>query len=235
VAYETAGNYVCFACSSGSPITDVEVCLMEPKIDWLGHAAFRISAGKIIYIDPFQLKDHSKTADIIFITHEHFDHCSVDDIAKLATPETIIVTVPDCQSKLSGLQFKDFVLVEPDKEYIVEGIKIQTIPAYNLDKDFHPKDNDWVGFIITIAGKRIYHAGDTDAIPEMNSLRDIDFALVPVSGKYVMTAEEAAKAVNRFKPKVAIPMHYGAIVGDSSDADKFKELCEVEVRILDKS
>ena len=207
---------------------------MEPKIEWLGHASFRISNNKIIYIDPFQLKSPEADADIIFITHEHFDHCSIDDIAKLVTPNTIIVTVPDCQSKLSSLQFKKFVLVEPDKVCDVEGIKVETVSAYNTNKKFHPKDNNWVGFIITVDGKRIYHAGDTDYIPEMNELKDIDFALVPVSGTYVMTAEEAANAVNKFKPKVAIPMHYGSIVGEESDAEKFKELAECEVRILEK-
>lgn len=204
------------------------------NISWLGHAGFKIKTDKVIYIDPFQLRSY-EPADIIFITHEHYDHCSVDDIAKIVQSSTTIVTVADCQSKLSSLGFKEMVLVEPNKKYSVEEINFEAVPAYNTNKQFHPKENEWVGFIIEVNGKRVYHAGDTDFIPEMNSLKNIDIALVPVSGTYVMTAKEAVNAVDSFKPKTAIPMHYGAIVGDKSDAQKFKELARTAVIILEKA
>ncbi len=201
------------------------------NIKWLGHASFKLTGEKIIYIDPWKTKDDEK-ADIILITHEHFDHCSIEDIKKLSTSETDIFITPDCQSKLRDVK-GNVKLVEPNKEYESHGIKIETVHAYNTNKKFHPKENDWVGYIITINNKRIYHAGDTDLIPEMSNLKNIDIALMPVSGTYVMTAEEAAKAAELFNPIVAIPMHCGDIVGKDEDKDKFKELCKSNTEILE--
>ncbi len=215
---------------------------MKLPMRWFGHDTFHIIAsGKQIYFDPFQIHASLPKADIIFITHEHFDHCSIDDIKKIIAPYTVIVTIPDCQSKLSGLTFKQVLLVEPNQRHKLGDILIETIPAYNLNKfrspgvHYHPRIDGRVGFILTIDGVRIYHAGDTDEIPEMVALKDIDVALVPVSGTYVMTPEEAAIAVNKFKPKLAIPMHYGAIVGTPSDADLFKKLARVPVEILSRT
>lgn len=211
------------------------------SIDWLGHDCFRIVDGNnVIYTDPFNISTQKK-ADFIFVTHEHFDHCSLDDIKKIATIDTTIITIPECQSKISRLNFKKFVLVEPNKKYSVDGINFCTIPAYNIDKfrspnvPFHPKQDCHVGFVISVSGKNIYHSGDTDAIPEMLQLKNIDVALVPVSGTYTMTAEEAANAVNIFQPKLAIPMHYASIVGTVNDAETFKKLARVPVEILKKS
>ncbi|MBD3313957.1 MBL fold metallo-hydrolase [Candidatus Woesearchaeota archaeon] len=202
------------------------------NIEWLGHAGFLLKNEKVIYIDPFRLGDNNEKADLILITHEHYDHCSMEDIKKIIKQDTIIVTVADCQSKLSNLEIASVTLVRPGDKVNVQGTVIEAVPAYNKDKQFHPKENEWVGFILTVNGKRIYHAGDTDSIPEMQSLTNIDIALVPVSGTYVMTAEEAADAVNRFRPKVAIPMHYGSIVGKKPDAERFKKGCQVRVEIL---
>ena len=201
------------------------------NIEWLGHASFVLKSDKIIYIDPFQIKGGDK-ADLILITHEHYDHCSIADLHKIIKPETIIITVADCQSKLSVLKIANVTLVRPGDKVNVKGTLIEAVHAYNTNKRFHPKQNEWVGFIITINGKRIYHAGDTDAIPEMNSLKNIDIALVPVSGTFAMTAEEAANAVNSFRPKVAVPMHYGSIVGQRSDAERFKSLAKTRVELL---
>ncbi|MBI4141272.1 MBL fold metallo-hydrolase [Candidatus Woesearchaeota archaeon] len=210
------------------------------SIEWFGHDAFRINSDdKIIYIDPFNVSAQSVKADVIFVTHEHFDHCSLDDIKKIATQNTTIVTVPECQSKISKLVFKKFVLVEPNKKYDVDGLQFSTIPAYNINKfrsqgvAFHPKADNHVGYIINISGKIVYHSGDTDATPEMLSLTNTDIALVPVSGTYAMTADEAADAVNAFKPVCAIPMHWGSIVGSRADAERFKMLAQVRVEILD--
>ena len=205
---------------------------MVENIKWLGHASFKITGEKIIYIDPWKINEDEK-ADIILITHEHFDHCSSEDIEKIAKDDTTIVTVADCQSKVTRAEVNDVRLVEPGSKLNAHGIEIEAVHSYNLNKDFHPQSNNWVGFVITVNGKRIYHAGDTDNIPEMSQLRNIDVALVPVSGTYVMTAEEAAQAVKTFKPKLAIPMHYGDIVGTKEDAEKFKELAECEVEILE--
>jgi L-ascorbate metabolism protein UlaG (beta-lactamase superfamily) len=210
------------------------------KIEWLGHSAFRLSGErKTAYIDPFQLAEGAglKKADVILITHEHYDHCSRQDVAKIITSDTIVATVADCQSKLAGLSFKDIVLVEPNNAYDVAGLKVATVPAYNIDKKFHQQNNSWVGFVLTLAGKRVYHAGDSDFIPEMKSLKGIDIAMMPVGGNYTMAASEAAAAVNSFKPKVAIPMHYGAIQGTagSEAAENFKREAKVEVVILEKA
>ncbi|MBI1970007.1 MBL fold metallo-hydrolase [Candidatus Woesearchaeota archaeon] len=207
--------------------------ILGVEIERLAHAAFRIQGnGKIIYMDPFQLKQSYNDADIIFISHEHFDHCSIEDLRKVIKDSTLIVCPPDCQSKLSGMKFKDTKLAIPGTKGTVEGIAFYCIPAYNTNKKFHPRANDWIGYIITVNGKNIYHCGDTDVTSEMKALKNIDIALMAVSGTYVMTAPEAAQAVNSFHPKVAIPMHYGEIVGTIADAEKFKELAKCEVEIL---
>jgi len=206
---------------------------MIENIHWLGHASFRIENDKTIYIDPYELKGRPLKADLILITHDHFDHCSPDDVAKVAKDDTVIVTIAAAAQKLKG----DVRVVKPGESLVVQGIPIETVPAYNVSKfrspgvPFHPKESGHVGFIITVAGQRIYHAGDTDVIPEMDDIQ-ADVALLPVGGTYTMTADEAAEAANMIKPKVAIPMHWGAIVGSAEDAQRFRDLCEVEVAIL---
>ncbi|MCD6371779.1 MAG: MBL fold metallo-hydrolase [Candidatus Aenigmarchaeota archaeon] len=193
------------------------------KITWLGHASFLIKNNLVIYIDPFELPEELEKADIIFVTHEHYDHCSPSDIKKVSKDDTVVVATEDCISKLK--EFKVFPVV-PEKDYEVKGIKFRTVPAYNLTKSFHTRTSNWVGYVIEFGGVRVYHAGDTDATKEMGELRDIDIALLPVGGTYTMNYKEAAEAVNTFKPKIAIPMHFGKIVGSVEDAEMFKELGE---------
>lgn len=206
-----------------------EVQDMVKAIHWLGHDCFKIANDVVIYTDPFNIKKPDK-ADIILITHEHFDHCSPDDIQKIQTKDTVIIAPADCMGKVSGTK----KTIKPHETITVKGISIQAVPAYNTNKQFHPKAKGWVGYIITIHNTRIYLAGDTDYIPEMNSLKNIDIALLPVSGTYVMTAEEAAQAAMAIKPKVAIPMHYGSIVGAIADAKKFEKLLKGKVDVVIK-
>jgi len=209
------------------------------EISWLGHAAFLLKhSGKLIYIDPYKIRSKG-SADIILVTHEHFDHLSPDDLRKIVKHDTDIVAPRSCEGKLKGLGAGIIKLIKPGDKVTVRDVEVEAIPAYNLTKfrapgiPYHPREAGGVGYILNLDGVRIYHAGDTDFIPEMRELK-VDVALIPVSGTYVMTAEEAAEAVNTFKPKLAIPMHYGSIVGSRRDAERFKELAEVEVVILER-
>ncbi len=208
------------------------------QIQWLGHSAFKIiSQGKNIYIDPFKVPEKND-ADYILITHPHYDHCSVEDLKKLTKEGTKIIMPTDCQSKVSRLDNKiEMIIISLGEKKIFDDLQVEAVPAYNIGKEFHPKSQEWLGYIITLEGKRIYHAGDTDNIPEMANLKNIDVAFLPVSGTYVMTAEEAAQAAEKIKPKVAIPMHYASIVGTEQDADKFVSLCKekgINVEKLEK-
>jgi len=203
---------------------------MDTKhIHWLGHSAFRIEdKGKQIYIDPFKLPVNLPKADIIFITHSHYDHFSPEDITKIRTEKTILVAPKNTAAQFHG----NIIAVEPGKSYEVGTIKVITVPAYNINKKFHPKGNGWVGYIITLSnGERIYHSGDTDFIPEMKKIV-ADVAMMPCGGTYTMTATEMAEAANTFKPKLLIPMHWGSIVGSKTDAETVKKLFKGETEIM---
>jgi len=207
------------------------------KISWLGHDSFRITNGKVVMIDPFKIRPIPEKADILLISHEHFDHLSLDDIKKVSSDKTTIITIPACKKELSSLKVKEVKAVKPGDKVALGDITVEAVPAYNLNKfrepgkPFHPKEDGKVGFILSTKGVRIYHAGDTDPIPEMKSFKT-DIALLPVSGTYVMTPEEAAEAARMIKPKLAIPMHYGTIVGSENDAERFKQLAPCPVQIL---
>jgi len=210
------------------------------KIHWLGQSGFKIisAGGKAVYIDPYQIVPR-EPADIIVITHDHFDHCNPDDVRRLIKSNTVIVTTKRCMAKLGRMDVQ-FIEIAPGLAFGVNDIQIEAVAAYNTNKfrapgvTYHPKQEGNIGVILTIGGVRIYHAGDTDFILEMKSVR-ADVAMVPVSGTYVMTAEEAAQAVNAIKPDVAIPMHYGAgIAGSEKDAYNFQRMAKCKVEIMTK-
>lgn len=201
---------------------------MIENIHWLGHDGFYVAGSKVVYFDPFQISGGPK-ADLIFITHEHFDHCSPEDVAKITKDDTVIITEPDSAKKLSG----NVKVLKPGESTEVTGVKVQALPSYNVDKDFHPQANNWLGFIVELDGVKIYHTGDADLIPEMQGL-EVDIALIPVSGTYVMDADQGVEAARTIKPKIAVPMHYGAIVGSEADAEKFANALKDEITVVVK-
>lgn len=195
-------------------------------IKWLGHASFVFEEnGRTVYIDPFKLKAEPKKADIIFITHQHFDHLNMDDIKRIATRSTKIFVPEDSVGKLKGYNAAGVV---PDEEFTVDGMGVRTVPAYNVVKerlDKHPRENRWVGYIITTNGKRVYHAGDTDNIPEMSGI-DVDLALLPMGGTYVMDVEDAIRASGKIKAAHIAPIHYRMLLGERGSAEAEKKFLQ---------
>ena len=204
---------------------------MLENIEVLYHSSIRINKEKIIYIDPFKINKNYNDADIIFITHNHYDHYSEEDIDKVINENTTIIIPDELLTKLlrKGINKNAIITVEPNKNYMVQGIKFETISAYNTNKTFHPKENVWFGYIIIINGIRYYIAGDTD-ITEENKQVKCDVAFVPVGGTYTMDFKEAASLINEIKPKIAIPIHYGSIVGTEQDAIDFIRLLHPEIK-----
>jgi L-ascorbate metabolism protein UlaG (beta-lactamase superfamily) len=199
------------------------------NLRWLGHDGFAVTGGgQTVVFDPYQIHE-SISADVVLVTHPHYDHCSPEDVAKVSHAKTVIVTESESAAKLKG----DVRIVAPGDRLTVGPVSIEAVAAYNTDKTFHPRAKNWLGFVVTLDGIRIYHAGDTDLIPEMDDIQ-CDVALLPVSGTYVMTADEAVAAARRLRPRVAIPMHYDTLVGSRADAERFRKGLEgiCDVRIL---
>lgn len=194
-----------------------EVPMNVDNIHWIGHASFRIEDGSTrIYIDPWKLPAGSPKASVVLITHGHSDHYSPEDIARIEQPGTVFVAPADVAAKLKG---KTVVTASPGHSYAAAGLTVEAVPAYNTNKAFHPRSNGWLGYVVTLStGVRVYHSGDSDAIPEMRALK-VDVALMPCGGTYTMTAAEVASAANVFKPAMLIPMHWGDIVGSREDAE----------------
>lgn len=208
------------------------------EIAWLGHDGFRLRADAVVYIDPYQLKSAQEPGDLACVTHEHFDHLSAEDLKRVVTGKSTLVGPAACEPVMRTLGAKAVRVLAPGDRVEVAGVSVEAIPAYNTNKfrepgkPFHPKADGKVGYLIGLGGLRIYHAGDTDHIPEMTRAAGVDVALLPVSGTYVMTAEEAIAACKAIGPKLAIPMHYGAIVGSVADAERFRDGAGCRVELL---
>lgn len=202
---------------------------MLDNIESLGHACIRFNKeNKVIYVDPFNIKKEYNDADIIFITHSHYDHYSYKDIVKVIKDDTIMVVTTDLYEEVS--KYCNAIAVEPNKEYTVSGINFKTVWAYNSDNSFHPKESNWVGYIIRLEGNKYFIAGDTD-ITEDNKVVRCDVAFVPVGGTYTMNSTQAAKLVNIIGPAVAVPIHYGSIIGNEENALDFIEEVDGGTRI----
>lgn len=199
------------------------------------HSSIRIAAEKVVYFDPFKVTNAANDADIIFITHEHFDHFSPEDISKVVSDNTVFVVPASMEQAAldSGISSDKLVALKPASKSEVCGISVETVPAYNPDKKFHPESNGWLGYIVTLGGQRIYVAGDTDATPEARAV-SCDIAMIPIGGTYTMDCREAAAYINELKPKTVIPTHYGSIVGNAGDGETFRQLVDSSTEVVFK-
>ena len=207
--------------------------MMTENIQVNGQNSVRITDGdRVIYVDPFQVKEEPNDADYILITHEHYDHFSVNDIEKVAGPHCTLVAPESMRKKADAVEHlvKKTVLVQPGESLDIDGLKIETVAMYNILKPFHPKNAGWVGYVITAEAKRIYVAGDIDEIKEAKAVR-CDIACVPIGGFYTMDAKKAAELVNIIHPLVAIPVHYGGLVGKPEDGKTFASCVEQGIRV----
>ena len=214
--------------------------MLLDALDWLGHSGFRIRVGRaVVYIDPYRVPEGSPPADLILVTHGHYDHFSPQDVERLSTKRTWLVGPAAVAERVSG-QVHSIAPGEMVDDELVRGVYVSAVAAYNTSKRdpegnaFHPRDAGWVGYEVTVLGERLYHSGDTDVIPEMDAVTGVDVALLPVSGTYVMTAGEAAEAARRIQPRVAVPMHWGEHLGSAADAQALAAKATVPVRILEK-
>ncbi|MBA3300406.1 MAG: MBL fold metallo-hydrolase [Thermoleophilaceae bacterium] len=214
--------------------------MLIDALDWTGHSGFRLRAkDATIYIDPYRVEG-GPPADLILITHGHYDHFSPRDLERLSHERTQLIAPAAVAERAEGnvTSIAPGEAVEPEA---VRGVYVGAVAAYNTSKRdaegrlFHPREAGWVGYELNVRGERLYHAGDTDVIPEMDDVAGVDLALLPVSGTYVMSASEAVEAARRIQPRMAVPMHWGADIGTDEDAAAFAQRAPVEVRIMKRS
>lgn len=196
-------------------------------VSLMKNATIRIQRDKVFYFDPYKIDGESKDADFIFVSHDHFDHLSVEDIRKLVKDDTVLIAPESSAALLADAGFDNVTAVRPSESYTVGGVSFSTVPMYNVGKKFHEKHKNWTGYVVNVDGVDYYFAGDTDLIPEMEKIK-ADVVFLPVGGTYTMNAEEAARAANIIKPAVAVPMHYGDVAGTAEDGEIF-------IRGLDRS
>jgi L-ascorbate metabolism protein UlaG (beta-lactamase superfamily) len=214
--------------------------MLLDSVEWLGHSGFRIRVGRaVVYIDPYRVTDAAPPADLILITHGHYDHFSPQDVERLSGERTRLIGPAAVAERVSG-RVLSIAPGEVIEDELVRGLHVAAVAAYNTSKRdgegrlFHPREAGWVGYELTVEGERLYHSGDTDVIPEMDTVTGVDVALLPVSGVYVMTAQEAAEAARRIQPRVAVPMHWGGHLGSEEDARAFAQAAPVEVEIMER-
>lgn len=213
---------------------------MFEEVSVLTHSSIRISGRLTLYFDPYRIRNENHDADIILITHDHFDHFSPEDIRKIIKEDTVLV-LPECMHNLNMREpdkgvpgdSVEYKYVAPEGVVEVKGLIIKAVPAYNRMKPFHPKSKRYVGYLVKMDEVTYYVAGDTDSTPENQAVK-CDVALVPVGGKFTMNYKEAASLVNSIRPRLAIPTHYGSVAGDSDDGRKFAALVDsqIECRIM---
>ena len=206
---------------------------MTENIRVLTHSSIRIQSGDtVLYVDPYKVSGRPQDADYVFITHDHFDHFSPEDIEKVSCDKTVLVVPEKMRDKVlqEADETRGIIPVKPDAPYDINGFAFETVPAYNRLKPFHPKTAGWVGYIFCLDGKRIYVAGDTDATPDAKKVQ-CDVALVPVGGTYTMNASQAAELVNTIRPAAAIPTHYGSVAGSAADAESFRDKVDPAVHV----
>ncbi|MBE7018816.1 MAG: MBL fold metallo-hydrolase [Ruminococcaceae bacterium] len=204
---------------------------MIEKISINEHSSIRIEGEPVLYFDPFRIQKETNDADIVFITHAHYDHFSPEDIKKISCDKTVFVMPKSMEREVGeyGFTKENAVFMEAGDETSVQGVLVKAVPSYNVDKPMHPKENGWLGYIITIDGAKIYVSGDCDAMPEEISC---DIAMIPIGGTYTMNPKESAEWVNQMKPKVVIPTHYGTLVGTPEDFCAFEPLVKDIVRVI---
>jgi L-ascorbate metabolism protein UlaG (beta-lactamase superfamily) len=213
--------------------------MLIDSVAWLGHAGFRVEVrGATIYIDPYRVEPEAPPADVILITHGHYDHFSPRDVDALSRDDTWLIA-PAAVAERAGGRVASIAPGETVELDHLRGIDVTAVAAYNTSKRdsdgraFHPREAGWVGFDLNVRGERLYHAGDTDVIPEMDAVSGVDVALLPVCGTYVMTASEAVEAARRIQPRVAVPTHWGGHLGARADAEEFARRAPVPVRIME--
>ena len=194
-------------------------------------SSIRIAGSKILYFDPFQIVNAAHDADMIFVTHSHYDHLDPESIEKIAGDHTVFIAPASIEKEMRNVtREKELILMNPGEKQEIGELPVRAVLAYNRLKPFHPKRNQWNGYVLTMDGVRYYVAGDTDAVNDLTSIR-CDVALVPIGGTYTMNAKEAAKLINTISPEIAVPTHYGCIVGKKQDADVFRENVKAGIRV----
>ncbi len=199
------------------------------------HSSIRFGGDVVLYVDPFHLTEAPHDADVILFTHDHYDHFSPENFAQVAKADTVYVAPGSMREALTaaGIGAAQAVVLEAGEKVEVAGVTIEGVPAYNLNKDFHPNGNGWLGYVLTIEGVRYYVCGDMDDTPEGRAVA-CDVLLVPIGGTYTMTATEAAAFANAVKPKAVVPTHYGDIVGSPEDADAFEAAVDDGIEVVRK-